>query len=74
MPCQIGITTDPERRRRQWTRERPTLRNWEILGAYATKTLAQNAENQLAQQYGCNHGEGGDGPEQGPWYSYRFDY
>ena len=74
MPCQVGITTDPGRRRQEWERERPTLRNWRILSQHQTKTAAQQAENREARARGCNSGAGGDGPERAAWSVYYFDY
>ena len=74
MTCQVGITTDPDRRRREWEGERPSLRNWQILGHYPSRTTAQQAENREARRRGCNSGVGGSGPERALWYVYRFDY
>lgn len=74
MPCQIGITTDPDRRKQEWQQERPTLRNWQVLETHRTKTAAQAAEVRLANQQGCNYGTGGGGQEVATWYVYRFDY
>ena len=74
MPCQIGMTTRPEERKAEWTQQRPSLRNWQILDTCGSKTAAQRREKELAQQYGCNYGSGGDGPERAAWYVYYFQY
>ena len=74
MPCQIGITTNPDRRKQEWQNQRPSLRNWTILEQHRTKTAAQQAENRFARQHGCNSGSGGDGPENANWFVYKFDY
>lgn len=74
MACQVGITTDPDRRKAEWERERPRLRNWMILSTHSTKSAAQTAENRQAAAYGCNSGAGGGGSEYATWYVYKFDY
>lgn len=74
MACQIGITTHPDRRRREWATTRPRLYNWRILATYTSRSAAQAAENQMARSQGCTSGEGGGGPEYATWYLYRFDY
>ena len=74
--CQVGITTDPRRRRSEWERKYPRLYNWTILSTtYRTKAAAQFAENVEAAKHGCNHAAGGDDPEHdATWYVYRFTY
>lgn len=74
MPCQVGMTTRPNERKEEWKRERPTLRNWEILHRVRTRSEAQRLETQEANTRGCNSGEGGDGPENGDWRVYYFQY
>ena len=74
MPCQVGITTDPERRRGEWQRARPTLHNWRIVETHYSKSAAQEAEIRHARAWGCNYGEGGGGVEMALWYVYSFDY
>lgn len=74
MPCQIGITMNLERRKRQWKNKRPRLRNWRRLSTHRTKSAAQAMERKLAKKYGCNYHPGGAGPERATWYVYRFDY
>ena len=73
MPCRVGITTRPEKRKSEWEREVIGLRNWEIIGSYPTKSQAQAHEDRYANQHGCIAAHGGaDAP--GIWYVYRFDY
>lgn len=73
MACRVGITTNMDERRQYWLGREPTLRNWRLLGTYATKAAAQSAENNYAAQNDCAAEQGGpDIP--GPWYLYRFDY
>ena len=74
MPCRVGITTDPEERRRHWQSQHPTLRNWQILSTHPTKAAAQNRENEEARRRGCQASPGGAGPENAIWSVYYFDY
>lgn len=73
MACRIGITTSPQDRKKEWQREHPNLRNWEVLKVCNTMQDAQAEENRLARQYGCQAHPGG-ATGQGPWYIYKFDY
>ena len=76
MACRVGITTDPEKRKRDWEREHPSLRNWRILASGLTKKEAQNLETRLAKEQGCKNHPGGrntDDPTK-PWSVYRFEY
>lgn len=74
MACQIGISTDPARRKKEWQAERPTLRNWQIVSTHRTKSAAQKAESKLAASSRCNSHPGGAGPEKATWHVYRFTY
>jgi len=74
MSCRIGITTDPDRRRGEWEKEYPNLRNWQILGRCKTKSAAQKAETHLAHRFGCEAAPGGPGKEHDNWCVYKFDY
>ena len=53
MACRVGITTDPEERKRRWQRQHPNLYNWEILGTHSTKAAAQAHENRAARASRC---------------------
>ena len=73
MLCRVGITTDPERRRKEWEKEVVGLSGWEILATFPTKEKAQAYEDQYAANSGCKgHAGGPDTP--GTWSVYRFDY
>jgi hypothetical protein len=76
MACRVGITTDPKRRRAEWTSEYPDLMNWEILAGPVSRAEAQEIEDAQALMYGCEASPGGDEPDQpgAEWYVYRFDY
>ena len=74
MPCRIGITTDPQGRKRQWEAQHPNLSGWDVLRVCNSKADAQNWENHLAQQHGCVAEPGGAGAENATWYVYKFNY
>ncbi len=73
MACKIGITTDLDRRRKEWESEYPNLYGWQMLdGPFATQQKAQEAEDRLAKQHGCDSHHGGEG--KGQWWVYKFYY
>lgn len=74
MVCRIGITTDPDKRKKDWENQYPSLYDWKILEKCYSKYDAQNAENRFARQYGCESHPGGSGEEGGVWYVYKFSY
>ena len=74
MACRVGITTDPDRRRREWELEYPNLRDWQVIGTHLSKTAAQAQETVEAARRGCAASAGGDGPEVATWYVYYFDH
>ena len=75
MPCRVGITTDPVRRKKEWESEYSSLRNWQTYGPYTTRQKAQEKENQLAVIYGCASHPGGREPDDSAyWYAYKFDH
>ncbi|MCY4672628.1 MAG: hypothetical protein OXD43_02485 [Bacteroidetes bacterium] len=74
MACRVGITQDPEKRKRYWSTQHPSLRNWQLLYKYVSKSAAQSAEEREAQKYGCIAHPGGTGPEYSVWYVYYFEY
>ena len=74
MACRIGITTDPERRKKQWQEKHPDLRDWKILGVHRTKSAAQAQETAEAKRRGCVSGPGGSGPAVATWHVYYFRY
>ena len=73
MPCRVGITTDPDRRRAEWENEVVGLKNWRILQQFESRKEAQDYETSYAKRYNC-HAHGGGRAAPGPWYVYRFDY
>ena len=73
MACRIGITTNPEERKKYWKGRYPNLK-WKILESNLTKQAAQKRENELAQQYNCKAYAGGENKADASWYVYRFDH
>ena len=74
MACRVGITTDPVRRKQDWQRQYPRLRNWRILSTHNSKSAAQQRESQEARNRGCTAHPGGEGPERATWYVYYFEH
>ncbi len=74
MGCRIGITTDPQERRREWQSRYPSLRNWLILGTHFYRASAQLQEDRHAGRFGCEAHPGGRGAEIAKWYVYHFEY
>lgn len=74
MTCKIGITTDLDRRRQEWELEYPDLSGWQMIdGPFETREEAQEAEDRLAEEHGCESHHGG-GEANGPWWVYKFYY
>ena len=75
MPYRIGITCDPNRRRREWQSRYPrSFRDWEILTQFGSKSQAQAYELKFAADHGCTAIPASVGPENTTWYVYRFQY
>lgn len=74
MACRVGITTDPDRRKKEWEQEFPELSHWTVLSWHYTKTDAQQAEGAAAERYGCEAHHGGGGDEHDRWAVYFFNY
>ncbi len=71
---QIGITTQPQRRKQEWHRIRPSLGNWQILASDLTYAQAQALENYYIRNKGYTGSPGGP-MEPGAVYSvYKFSY
>ena len=72
--CRIGMTTDPDRRKKEWERKENCVRNWKILGKYQSKKLAQEIEIKEAKKQNCDYHSGGRGKEKDNWFIYRFEF
>ncbi len=74
MRKRVGITTDPEQRRKDWEKEYPTLRDWNIVKRELTYEEAQALENVYKSTKEYEGHEGGP-PKAGRVYSvYTFSY
>jgi hypothetical protein len=73
MACRAGITTRPTDRKNEWKERYPNMRDWGLVGPFATRQEAQAWEN---RQRGCDRSGGGDEPDYlgARWWGYRFDY
>ena len=79
MPCRVGITTDVDRRKREWKQRVIGLRGWREYGSYPDKESAQRKENELVANCDRNRGTcheqpGGGDPNAEGWTVYSFDY
>ena len=69
----VGITTNPEERKKYWTEKDPAIRNWKILGKFNSKSEAQFAQSRYAREMESAVYSGGGGSEEGIWYVYSFE-
>ena len=74
MACRIGITTNPERRKREWKMRHQNLRNWKIIANGLSYSLAQQKEKKYAQRDGCIANPGGPNNGKRNWSVYYFNY
>lgn len=75
MACRVGITTDLIARRTYWQSRYPaTMRNWQVVDTFYSKSAAQSHETRLAELWGCESHHGGEGPELATWYVYYFKH
>lgn len=83
MPCKIGITTNPERRRVYWQNRAEGFANWQILEIFRSKAAAKEYEAAYALRHGCETDlDDSDPPRTSRepkiqhdwWHVYHFDY
>lgn len=75
MPCRVGMTTDPARRKKEWESEYPNLHDWEILYDGLSKEKAQEKETEEASARGCVAEPGGrESEDNKKWSVYYFKY
>ncbi len=76
--CRIGMTTNPERRKKEWERDYRKQGNniisWNIVKTYKSKSAAQEFETKEAKKQNCEAHSGGRGPEKATWYVYKLEY
>ena len=72
MPCRAGITTRLNERKKEWQQTYPAMRNWQAIGPFRNRALAQEWEDSQP----CEKSGGGADPDfaGAVWYSYRFDF
>ena len=73
MACRVGITTDSRRRRQEWERKYPNLKNWRIIDSGLSYSAAQKKEDEYARRNHCQAHHGGIDNERRNWSVYRFD-
>ncbi len=83
MPCKVGITTNPERRRLYWQERTTGFAKWEILEVFRSKAAAKEYETAYALRHKCEAvPSSSDTPSRGReptiegewWYVYHFEY
>ena len=73
MKKRIGITTDPQRRKKEWESLYPSLRNWRVVATGLTYDQAQEQEFCYVRGKGFI-GNGGDYVPGYVWSVYTFEY
>ena len=80
MPCRVGITRNPLRRRQQWENQVVGLRNWraDFVGSKSDAQQKEYLRQAWCEQKGdrgkCHAHPGGGDPDEYGWYIYEFDY
>ena len=76
--CRIGITTNLERRKKEWMnrykKEGKIVKNWIVLSVHESKSSAQEVETREAKLQNCEAHPGGRGSEKEIWYVYKIEY
>lgn len=76
--CRIGMTTDPNRRKKEWEREYrkqgKSIISWVILNTYKSKSSAQEFETREANKQNCESQQGGRDSKKTIWYVYKLEY
>ncbi len=76
--CRIGITTDLERRKREWMskyeEKGKTIKSWTVLSVHKSKSSAQKAETREAKLQNCEAHPGGRNSNKEIWYVYKIEY
>ena len=76
MACRVGITTNPKRRKEEWKRVYPNMKNWKVYSPFASRKEAQMWEDKTKIEYGCVASPGGNEPDDpdAVWRGYYFEY
>lgn len=73
MPCRVGITTNPDRRKKEWRKQVIGFGNWKILERCNSREKAQASEDKYAKELGCEAHHGGE-EAPGIWSVYYFKF
>lgn len=81
MPCRVGITRNPEERKKYWESKVVGLTDWNQ-EYFGSKSAAQNEEDRRHEDCSTNQSHrgtchayhGGGDPDAYGWYVYEFDY
>ena len=76
MPCRVGVTVDPVRRREEWEALVVNLRDWNVIGIAPTwkRAMVLAAEYAKKTTRLADPGEVGEVEEACPWHIYSFSY
>ena len=74
MKCYVGMTTNLARRKKEHQSNYGEIFRWNEYGPYASKALAQKAENELAARLNCHAHSGGPDVPGAIWHVYSFNY
>ena len=73
MGCRVGISTNPEQRKKDWENEYEGFSDWQILAGPLSRDEAQKKEDEIAKERGCEAHHGGDEPDVNTgWFVYYF--
>lgn len=73
MGKRCGITTDLQRRKREWKNKCKKFRNWQTYGPFKSREKAQKWEDTCGT---CDKSGGGRNPKDknAKWYGYSFNH
>ena len=57
MPCRIGITENPSKKRKYWQHQVVELSHWQLLASFDSSSEAQAYMTQFAKLHGCHVSE-----------------
>ena len=70
----VGMTTNPDERKRYWQGKYQNLHKWMIVARYDNKSDAQLAERHFAARMNAVANGEAVGGENDEWVIYRFDH
>lgn len=72
--CRVGMTSDPEGRKKYWETFFPNMFGWRFIKTNLTYDEAQKLENEHAKQWGCDAEPEGDRKHGKVYVVYKFFY